>query len=46
MNYFVVFVIIATEMNFLKSFIPCYITTEFFSTTFVPKSAFTDNKPL
>lgn len=34
MNYFVVFVIIATEMNFLKSFIPCYITTEFFSTIF------------
>ncbi len=34
MNHFVVFVIIATEMNFLKSFIPCYITTEFFSTIF------------
>ncbi len=34
MNYFVVFVIIATEMNFLKSFIPSYITTKLFSAIF------------
>ena len=34
MNYFVVFVIIATEMNFLKSFIPCYIIAPHISAIF------------